>query len=92
MGILTKKEITEKLEEVLSDPKLFKNHYKDVKTVFEKFDKNQFFMGQKVALKILKVRPTNIGKKETRIAGQLLKKYRSVLLGQDKVSYSYYIF
>ena len=85
MGILTKKEVTEKLEEVLSDPKLFKKHYKDVKIVFEKFDKNNFFMARKVALKVLKVRSTRMSKKEPRIARQLLIKYRSVLLGQVRV-------
>ena len=88
MSRKTNKEVAEKLEEVLSDPKLFKEHYKNVETVFEEFDKNNWFMAKKVVLKVLKMRrkfATRVTKRDVRTAGELLNKYRDVLLGKQKV-------
>ena len=81
----TVKEITQELEEVLSDPELFKTHIKNVKELFEKFDKSKRNAARMVAFRVLKIRGKNIKKKHEGIIGQLLKKYRSELLGQKNV-------
>ena len=85
MGKNTIKEITQGLEEVLSDPRLFKTHFKNVKGFYENFDKSKYIEARNVASKILKMKSATVQKKHIRAIGQLLTKYRFVLLGQKKI-------
>ena len=53
--------------------------------LIEKFDKSNRNAARMVAFRVLKIRGKNIKKKHIGIIGQLLKKYRSELLGQKNV-------
>ena len=58
----TVEEITQELEEVLSDPELFKTHVENVKELFEIFDKNNRNAARMVAFRVLKIQGKNIKK------------------------------
>ena len=76
----------EKLEKVFIDPTLFKAYVSSAEDFYAKFDKNNFFAIEKVARNILKTKRRSFLKKEQRkIVNQIVRKYRSVLLRQQKV-------
>ena len=76
---------TEKLEEVFSNPTLFKAYVDSAEKFYAKFDKHDFFTAQFVASKILQTKTNRVKLCQTKIAVQMAKKYRFVLLGQQKV-------
>ena len=76
----------EKIEEVFSDPTLFKAYVNSAEDFYKKFDKSNFFAISILANKILKTKGRTILKKgQRKIANEIAEKYRSVLLGQQKV-------
>ena len=78
--------LADKFEEVFSDPTLFKAYVDSVEEFYAQFDKNDFFAAQPVAKKILRTKKRYIRKGKVEIAKRMARKYRSVLLGQQKVA------